>query len=133
MTQNYKIGDVSKLTDLTVDTLRYYEKCGLLAKVSRNQSGVRVYGEKELSSLRFIKRAQRMNFSLAEIKDLLQMRQDPQHAKDEVRQLTQIKFDAIEKHLQELTTLRNELKLLLNLCHSSQDGCPIIDEIDSKK
>jgi len=133
MAQNYKIGDVAKLTELTVDTLRYYEKCELLAKVNRNGSGIRVYSDKDISILRFIKRAQRMNFTLAEIKDLLQMRQDPQHAQNKVRQLSQEKLEAIENQLEELTSLRDELKLLLNLCRSSENGCPIIDEIDSKK
>ena len=129
-TQYFKIGEVSKLTDLSVDTLRYYEKYGLLPKVSRNESGIRLYTEKDLSSLHFIKRAQRMDFSLAEIKDLLQMRQNPQTARNEVRQLTQQKLEAINNHLDELTTLRNELTLLLNLCQASEEGCPIISEID---
>ncbi len=129
--QYYKIGEVAKLTSLTADTLRYYEKYGLLNRVGRNESGVRLYTDKDLSSLRFIKRAQRIDFSLAEIKDLLQMRQDPQHARNEVRQLTQQKLDAIERHLEELTTLKNELVLLLNLCRSTEGGCPIIEDIET--
>ncbi len=128
----YKIGEVSKITDLSVDTLRYYEKYGLLTKVGRNDAGVRSYDEHNISTLRFIKRAQRMNFTLAEIKDLLHMRRDPQHARHEVRRLTQQKLEVIENHLEELATLKNELTLLLNLCHSSENGCPIIDEIDSE-
>ena len=129
----YKIGEVSKLTGLTADTLRYYEKYGLLQKVSRNESGVRLYSDQDLSNLAFIKRAQHMNFSLAEIKDLLHMRQNPQNARNEVRLLTQAKLDDINQHLDELTTLKNELTLLLNLCQASEGGCPIIDEIGNEK
>jgi len=126
----FKIGEVTKITGMTADTLRYYEKFGLIPNISRNSSGVRLYSEKNLSHLKFIKRAQNMNFSLSEIKDLLSMREDPQNAKDSVRLLTADKLNSIEKQLAELSTLRNELTLLLNLCRSSKQGCPIIEGID---
>ncbi len=129
----YKIGDVTKLTDLSVDTLRYYEKIGLLVNIARNASGVRQYDEKDISRLKFIKRAQTMNFSLDEIKKLLTMRENPQHAKVSVRQLTADKLNEVEKQITELATLQNELTLLLNLCRGSEDGCPIIEDIDTDK
>jgi len=66
----YKIGEVRERTGLSADTLRYYEKINLLPNVSRNTSGVRQYDDKDLSRLNFIKRAQRMDFSLEEIKHL---------------------------------------------------------------
>lgn len=126
----YKIGDISASTGLSADTLRYYEKIKLLPPISRNTGGVRQYDDRDLSRLRFIQRAQKMNFSLAEIGKLLKMRDDPQHARDEIRSLTAHKLDEVESHLEELTTLRNELQLLLNLCRGSVDGCPIIEEIN---
>jgi len=73
-----------------------------------------------------------MNFSLDEIKKLLTMREDPQHAKVSVRQLTADKLKDVEKQIKELTTLQNELTLLLNLCRGSEHGCPIIEDIDAK-
>jgi len=127
----YKIGEVAQQMGMTADTLRYYEKFGLLSHISRNASGLREYTDKDISKLNFIKRAQSMNFSLQEIKNLLSMREDPQNAKDSVRQLTADKLANIETQLSELTTLRNELRLLLNLCRGSKDGCPIIDDMDS--
>ena len=126
----YKISDIAILTGLSADTLRYYEKIKLLQPVSRTPGGVRQYNDRDLSRLRFIQRAQKMNFSLAEIGKLLKMREDPQHARDEIRSLTAHKLDEVESHLEELTTLRNELQLLLNLCRGSEDGCPIIEEIN---
>jgi len=128
----FKIGEVTKQTGLSADTLRYYEKFGLITGVSRNPSGIRLYSEKNLSQLNFIKRAQHMNFSLQEIKNLLSMREDPQHAKDSVRQLTADKLKNIEEQLTELSTLKNELTLLLNLCRGSKEGCPIIEDIDTR-
>lgn len=127
-----KIGEVTKLTGMTADTLRYYEKFGLIVGVSRNASGVRLYSEKNLSHLKFIKRAQHMNFSLDEIKNLLAMREDPQHAKDSVRLLTADKLKSIEEQITALSTLKNELTLLLNLCRGSKDGCPIIEGMDKE-
>lgn len=126
----YRIGDVTRLTGLSADTLRYYEKIGLLRPVSRSPSGVRAYDERDLSRLRFIQRAKTMNFSLDEIARLLEMREDPQHARDEVRELTHQKLYEVESHMKELGTLRKELALLLNLCRSSEAGCPIIEGLD---
>jgi len=60
----------------------------------------------------------------------LQMREDPQHARLDVRDLTHKKLAEIESHLQDLTTLRNELTLLVNLCNANEDGCPIIEGIE---
>lgn len=129
----YRIGDISKQLGLSADTLRYYEKISLLPNVSRNASGIRQYDDKDISRLKFIKRAQRMNFSLKEIRNLLSMREDPQHAKDSVRQLTADKLNDIKIQLADLTTLHNELQLLLNLCRGSEEGCPILDDIDNEK
>ena len=128
---NYQIGKIAEELGLSADTLRYYEKIGLLPKVARTASGIRQYDDKDISCLKFIQRAQRMNFSLAEIGDLLSMRQDPQHAKEEVRRLTAQKLADVETHLDELSTLRNELQLLLNLCRGAEDGCPIIEDLDT--
>lgn len=129
----YRIGDITKQFNVTADTLRYYEKIGLLPKISRTPSGIRQYDDTDISRLRFIKRAQYMNFSLKEIKELLEMRNAPQTAKDSIRQLTAQKLSAIEEQVNELTTLKNELTLLLNLCRGSKDGCPIIDVLDKPK
>lgn len=129
-TNLYKIGDITRQLGLSADTLRYYEKIGVLSRVSRTASGIRQYDDKDISCLKFVQRAQRMNFTLAEIKKLLSMRKDPQSARDDVRQLTSQKLAEIETHLEELGTLRGELQLLLNLCQGGKDGCPIIENID---
>lgn len=128
--KRYRIGDMARLLGLSADTLRYYEKIGLLPCVGRSVSGLREYGERDVSRLRFIQRAQKMGFSLAEIAHLLAMRENPQQARDEVRTLTSEKLQEVELHLKDLTLLRDELRLLLNLCRGAKDGCPIIETID---
>lgn len=129
----YQIGDVVNKFGISADTLRYYEKIGLLKKINRTPSGIRLYNEQDLSRLRFIQRAKTMNFSLDEITQLLKMRENPARAKKRVRQLTQNKLNEVEQHLKTLNTLRNELTLLVNLCAGSKDGCPIIDDINMTK
>ncbi len=128
-----QIGEVCRRLDLSADTLRYYEKIGLLSAVSRTASGLRAYSEKDISRLRFIKRAQRMNFSLAEIGQLLGFRENPQTSKAHVQQLAYDKLQDVEQHLQELNTLRDELTLLVNLCTNSNDDCPILINLDADK
>ena len=130
---SYKIGEIVAISGLSADTLRYYEKINLLPRVSRNGSGIREYDDKDISRLKFIQRAQKMNFSLAEISDLLRMRENPQKVRDEVRQLTADKLLEVDEHLQSLTTLRAELQLLLNLCRGSEEGCPIIEGLDETR
>ena len=129
-TQSYKISDVTQQTGLSADTLRYYEKIGLLKNISRNAGGVRLYTEADLSRLRFIQRAKTMNFSLDEIGQLLQMRENPEKVKNSVRELTQNKLAEVEESIKTLSTLRNELTLLVNLCTGSENGCPIIESIN---
>ena len=77
----YRIGEISDRLDLSVDTLRYYEKISLLPRVARNVSGLRVYNNKDISRLQFIQRAQKMDFALSEISQLMRMREAPQKAR----------------------------------------------------
>lgn len=126
----YLIGQAASRVGLSPDTLRYYEKIGLLPTVSRNSAGRRIYIDKDISRLNFVKRAQRMNFTLAEIAQLLSFRENPQGARDEVRALSQQKLAQIEEQLEELTVLKNEMRLLIDLCHGAEVGCPIIEELE---
>ena len=127
----YQIGEVTRRLNISADTLRYYEKIHLLPSIARSASGLRRYCEKDLSRLKFIKRAQRMGFSLEEISQLLVFREAPQQAKPEIRKMAGDKLSDIEIHLRELQILRNELQLLVNLCTGSKEGCPIIEGLDT--
>jgi DNA-binding transcriptional MerR regulator len=124
----HKIGEVTKTLGIPVDTLRYYEKIGLLPPVHRH-NGMRYYSPKDVSRLRFIKRAQKMGFSLDEIAQLLSFRENPQQAKPQVRQLAHTKLSDVRHRVAELTHLQDELTLLLNLCGLSPEGCPILDSL----
>ncbi len=124
----YRIGQVNEALGLTADTLRYYEKIGLLPPVHRH-NGIRFYSQKDLSRLQFIQRAQKMGFSLDEIAQLLNFRENPQKAQPQVRQLANEKLTDVRHRVAELTRLQDELTLLLNLCGASPEGCPILDTL----
>lgn len=126
-----RIGEVVTTLSISADTLRYYEKIKLMPKAHRNNGGVRFYSNKDLSRLYFIKRAQKMGFSLEEIAQLLKFRENPQHAKPQVRLLAGQKLAEIEEHLAELNSLRDELQLLTNRCSACPDGCPILAGLDA--
>lgn len=126
----YRIGDVTGKLGLSADTLRYYERIGLLPRVARNAASIRFYNDQDISRIKFIQRAQKMNFTLAEIAELLRMRAAPQRARTPVRELTAKKLAEVEHQVKELQTLRDELQLLLNLCAGSRRSCAIIKQID---
>ena len=124
------IGEVTRRLGMSADTLRYYEKIGLLPRVARNGSGVRRYDRADLARLKFIQRARLMNFSLDEIRNLLQFRSDPSGSKAQVRELTRRKLDDIGARVDALQALRQELDLLMDSCTGSGKSCPIIDGIE---
>lgn len=127
----FSIGEVKQQTGLSHDTLRYYEKIGLLGKVHRDEGGRRRYDESDLSRLAFIQRAQAVNFSLQEIRQLLQFRDNPVGAKLDVLTLTEQKYREVIAQINQLESLRTELDLLLNLCRRESGGeCPIIENLE---
>lgn len=126
----YRIGALAQLLNLTPDTLRYYERFGLLPRVARAASGIRCYSERDHSRLRFIQRAQSMNFSLAEIKQLLDLRDRTQAARGEARAVVHHKLAEVEARLEELAFLREELRSLIERCQDAQTGCPIVAELE---
>lgn len=120
-------------TGLSPDTLRYYERIGLLGPVARNPGGQRRYSTTDISRLRFIRRAQAMDFSLDEIAQLLVLRDQPGDVRASVRKMTETRLAAIEQRIGSLIELRDELAQLVNACHASDGDCPIIARMDSRQ
>lgn len=125
-----KIGEIARRSGFSPDTLRYYDKIGLMPRIDRDAGGRREYGEDDLERLGFIRRAKSVDFSLEDIRVLLRFRAAPRGAKREVRYLTQAKLTEIERKLADLTHLRDELTRLTDRCRSASGGaCPILDEL----
>lgn len=133
---SYSIGEVSSLVDVTIHTLRYYEKIGLIQKVNKDNAGRRLYSDKEISLVWFIKRAKQMNFSLDEIKQLILLDASKGSPKKEMRALVKSKLEKIDESLKELTLLKRDLNKLLTDCELSGnkgDFCPILEGMKNEK
>lgn len=129
-----KIGDLAKKSNVTVDTLRYYEKIGLLNGVKRSSSGYRSYDQSNVEQVRFIRNAQHSGFSLDEISQLLSLRTAPTDAKPKVRELAEIKVSELTARIEGLLALRDELRELIDQCvGSGESDCPIIDRFNAKE
>jgi len=127
----YRIGEVAKALGVGVDTLRYYERIGLVPAASRDGAGMRVYDDGDVARLRFVRRAQAMNFTLAEIASLLEVRARGGKAKRAARALAERKLADIDARLETLLGLREELAGLVAECTGSAGpGCPIIARIE---
>lgn len=128
--QKLSIGKIATRAGVGIDTVRFYERAGLLPRPDRTASGYRLYGEAEAARLRFIKRGKALGFTLEEIRELLALN-DARGNRATVRRLAQQRLDEIEEKVRELTRIRNSLRGLLRQCHGdgALDGCPIIEAV----
>ncbi len=123
-----KIGEVAGQVGLTVATVRYYEKQGLIAAPMRKVSGYRQYSGDIVQYLSFIKRAKKLGFSLKEIKELLALRDIPGASCKEVREQAQAKIADIDRKVEGLQRIKNDLVALVSSCpgQGPLKKCPII-------
>ena len=124
-------GKLAKAADVNVETLRYYEKRGLLPEPPRKESGYRVYPESAVERLKFIKGAQVLGFTLEEIQELLDMRLDTKANRADVRQSATKKIDDIQEKIEALEQMKQALEHLVHQCHGdgSTAECPILEAI----
>lgn len=132
------IGTLAKNAGVSVDTIRYYEKIGLLPVADRTQSGYRTYGPLARNRLIFIQKAQKLGFSLDEIKRVLDQRGTGELPCDAVIAMAQTRLNAVESQLAELTTLGETLRKHLRKWKRSSNEkacaatqfCNLIEEIE---
>ncbi len=122
------IGAVAKRVGVAIDTIRYYERQGLLPEPQRRASGYRSYGESSIVQLRFIRRAKALGFSLDEIRDLLALSVDRQRGVKVVKQRAETRLAAIDARMAELQRVRDGLAQLVESCpgHGTPEHCPIL-------
>lgn len=126
------IGETAKRVGSSPDTLRYYEKIGLM-RPARTNGGRRLYERDDVERLQFIRRAQAVGFSLDEIRRLLEFRRDPVRCSDSVRKVAASKVEELGGKLESLRRMHDELKLLLELCSGDTEHCPILDSLESEE
>lgn len=122
------IGQVARQAGIGVETVRFYERQGLLDQPQRRASGYRQYGPEAVSVLKFIRRAKELGFTLKEIKGLLSLRLDASATKAEVRGQAVAKVADIEARIADLQRVRDVLQKLVKTCHGQgpASGCPIL-------
>ncbi|HET6805239.1 MAG TPA: heavy metal-responsive transcriptional regulator [Frateuria sp.] len=127
-TASLTIGAVAKRAGVAIDTIRYYEREGLLPEPSRRPSGYRSYGGATVDRLRFIRRAKNLGFPLEEIRELLALSADRRHGVEAVKQRAQRRLADIEARIAELQRVRAGLAELVEACpgHGIPEQCPIL-------
>jgi Cu(I)-responsive transcriptional regulator len=125
------IGQVARQAGVGVETVRFYEREGLLEQPARRESGYRQYEDGVVARLRFIRRAKELGFTLKEIRELLALRDDPDASRADVRQRAEDKVADIEARVRDLLRMRDALLRLTAACHGQgpADGCPILDAL----
>ncbi len=118
-----RIGEIARLVGVNPRTLRYYERIGLLAPSSRTEAGYRVYTSAEAERLAFIRRAQATGLSLAEIADIISVREGGAAPCRHVRELSEAKVAEIDERIAELQELRNDLTRLAELARDVEPEC----------
>ena len=111
-----KIGEVAKAADIGIDAIRFYERQGLIDEPARRPSGYRVYPPDVVLSLRFIKRAKELGFSLKEIAELLSLERNPGATAADVRQLAEEKLADLEDKIRALQGMRRALRKVAEDC-----------------
>jgi len=126
------IGRVATLADVPIDTVRYYERRGLIPRPRRTASGYRDFPAETVQQIRFIKRAQELGFTLEEIQGLLALRINGRAKCADVMHVAEHKLELIEDKIADLQSMRRALKKLVLSCHtgSSVVECPIIENLE---
>jgi len=124
-----KSGELAKKAKVNPETLRYYEREGLLPEPVRTETGYRIYADVDLKRVQFIKRAQELGFSLKEVKELLALKVNASQSASQVKRLAKLKLQDIEAKIQSLQAMKNTLNKLVEACSGkgSVDHCPILN------
>ncbi|MBO6519269.1 MAG: heavy metal-responsive transcriptional regulator [Rhodospirillales bacterium] len=128
------IGEAARQGGVTVETLRYYERQGLIASPDRGRNGYRKYAPEVVRRIRFIKRAQDVGFTLRDVGELLSLRADAGASCGDVRHRALGKLSEIEEKIEVLSRMRDVLGTWTAACPSTGpvDACPILDALDGK-
>ena len=127
------IGKAALLSGLSVKTVRYYSDIGIIEPHKDSRSGFRAYTETEVAKLQFIGKARKFNFNINECRDLLALYENKNRSSKEVKSLTLEKISEIDEKLEELHSLRDQLKTLVEACKGdNRPNCPILDALSNQ-
>jgi len=124
------IGEAAKLSGVSAKMIRYYESTGLMPSVARTQAGYRVYSQSDVHTLRFIRRARDLGFSVAQTADLLRLWSDQSRASADVKRIALQHIAELEAKMQALQQMAVTLRHLARHCHGNdRPECPILEEL----
>ena len=126
----YSIGQAAEITGITAKMIRHYEQLGLIPKAARTLGDYRVYSVSDLHTLRFIRRARNLGFSIDEIAALLGLWHNRRRASAEVKRLALKHVADLDRKIEELQSMRASLAQLASHCHGDErPECPILDDL----
>lgn len=123
------IGEASRLSGVSIETIRYYEREGIIAKAGRTASGRRAYSDAEISELRFIKRCRDLGFSIPDVVALRDLADAPSSSCETVERLGQKHLTEVQAKLRELRQLEKALAELVSNCANGKSECPMLDAL----
>lgn len=124
------IGKAAQASGVSAKMVRHYESLGLLGEVGRTDSGYRQYTSADVHTLRFIKRARNLGFSMAEITELVSLWRDRGRASAHVKQIAQSHVDELQARIDAMQAMQRTLQNLLHHCHGDdRPECPILDDL----
>jgi Hg(II)-responsive transcriptional regulator len=132
--QTLTIGQLADAAGVNVQTVRYYERRGLLPEPPRTAAGYRTYPASDVARIGFIRRAQGLGFTLKEIEELLSLRMDPGTTPAQVRGRVEEKIADVEQKLAELDRIRAALSQMAGACevHGPLGDCPFLDALEAQ-
>ncbi len=132
--ENLTIGQLARRARVNIETIRYYERRGLMPEPPRRESGYRQYSQTDVARIQFIKGAKELGFSLKEILELLSLRVDPQTTCGDVKRRTEDKIGDIEQKIKDLKRMRMALATLAAACKEEgpSSACPILEALNSE-
>ena len=128
-----KIGELSKTTGCSIQTIRYYEKEGLLSTPERTEGNYRLYGERALKELEFIKHCRSLDIPLTDVKRLMELKNKPEESCASVNKPIAQQLALVNNRMRELKALKAELQQMASLCTTENtiEACGIIKSLDS--
>ena len=129
--KSYKIGELAGMVDLSIDTIRYYEKIGLIPAPQRQANDYRLYSEEYISILEFIKTSKNNGFKLKEVASIMILLKKPKRNKSKIQTIVIDKVASIDKQIKELIDLKNQLNDIVKYCIMDEE-CTIINAIEEK-
>ena len=126
----FNIGEAAARSGVSAKMIRHYETLSLLPKVGRTASGYRQYGPREVHTLRFVRRARVLGFSMVEIAALLKLWQNRRRASGDVKRIALSHVADLDRRMSEMAAMKRTLELLAASCHGDdRPDCPILDEL----